>query len=455
MNELYQQWYNSDRITDLERVELKNLTEQEIAAYFKNEKLHFGTAGIRARLGLGTQKLNRFTYGQIFHAFAKYIKLNIFRSVPVIIIGHDNRYLSKKMTVLAAKILNSYGIKAILFPHNMLIPTPIISYAVHELRTDGAINITASHNPKDDNGVKLYNLLAAQVCDEIPEIEKYFCEVKDIINLPNEELPLTNIKYLKFDIIKRYFADAKNVVLNTVELHNNQKLHKIVLNTNQGTASKLLPHFLRQIGFRIKPVRKQQIIRSDFNHTKDSNPENIASFEQAFAYADKINSKICIGVDPDADRMAVAIKKHGKWNLLDGNQTGTILTYYILNNRHFINQPFVVASYVTTNIVDRIAAHFGANVFRTGTGFKNLGKKVIEKSATGSLAIAFEESIGALVSNIDCDKDSFTASALILEIFTLYQKRHMDLLDLLNDEIYPHFGYNYTKSVSFVIKDLN
>jgi phosphomannomutase len=131
------------------------------------------------------------------------------------------------------------------------------------------------------------------------------------------------------------------------------------------------------------------------------------------------------------------------------------LAYYILNNRHFINQPFIVSSYVSTNIVDKIARKFDANVFRTATGFKNLGKMVIEQNKYGSLVLAFEESIGALVANLNCDKDSFTAAALILEIYTIYQNNKKDLLDVLNDEIYPKFGYNFTKSISYYIKEFD
>jgi phosphomannomutase len=138
------------------------------------------------------------------------------------------------------------------------------------------------------------------------------CPVNEIINLPNQELELTNTHYLKRKVINNYLSTAKKVILNQVAFHNCKKHYKIVLNPNQGTVSKLLPKFLRSLGFCIKPVKKQSIIRPDFNNTKNSNPENIESFDLAFAYANKINSKICIGVDPDGDRMAVAIKKHGK-----------------------------------------------------------------------------------------------------------------------------------------------
>ncbi|MDR2847395.1 MAG: phospho-sugar mutase [Mycoplasmataceae bacterium] len=457
MSNLYHEWLKSDKITEIEKSELRKLSPEQQEAYFKTENLQFGTAGIRAVMGLGTKRLNRFTYGQIFHAFATYIKNSFkFGQSITVIIGHDNRLDGDNFSLLGAKILNHYGIRVLLFKKNTLIPTPIISYAIRELGCNAGINITASHNPKEFNGIKLYTASGGQITTQDVPISKLFCPPHEIINV-GLNYELTNTEYLNDEIIRRYFHDARNVEIDHTAIHRSDKKIPFVICTNQGAASKLLPKYIKFLGYKkCKIVRDQAIIDPYFSNTECANPESEESFKKSYILADKIGATFCIGVDPDADRMAISVKKDGKWNLLSGNETGTIFVYYTLMNRKIaFNKPYIVASSVTTNVIDHIAKKFNADVIRTGTGFKWMGDVVTRYQTGHSLVAAFEESIGALLSPINRDKDSFTATTLILEIITKYKQKGMDLIDLLQKEIYPQYGYNYARTVSYTFDILD
>jgi phosphomannomutase len=309
MNKIYPQWLNSDKLTKSEKEELTKLTPQEIDAYFSEQPLVFGTAGVRGKMGMGTQRMNRFTYGQLASAYALYIQAKF--PDPRVVIGHDNRHNSDKFAELCADILSSYGIKVLLFKHNHLMPTPIISYAIRQTKSSGGIIITASHNPKEYNGFKIYNPDGGQVLPKVvDEITINFEKQDNIINYkfhPNRHL----ISQMDNKLIKRYFTDALSALVNTGFI-NVQKDYPIVFTGHHGTSSKLLPKFLKSLKFNIKPVRSQCFYDAEFTNSPISNPETIDSFAASFAYANSLNAKICIGVDPDADRMAIAIKKDGQ-----------------------------------------------------------------------------------------------------------------------------------------------
>jgi phosphomannomutase len=274
--------------------------------------LQFGTAGIRALMGMGTTRLNNYTCAQIFHAYAKYLKKYYTVGDIKILIGHDNRNNSFGFSMLAARVFNSYGIKVVLFKKNILIPTPIVSYTIRSIGAAGGINITASHNPKEYNGIKFYLSDGTQITTEDVEISQLMCNPNEIINT-NFNFELTNVEYLSNNIISQYFYDAKNAQIDHISVHNDQKKYPIIVATNQGTMSKLFPKYIKKIlGFKkVHPVKNQAKIDPNFTFTPYPNPEDPRSFEQAKILADRKNSDICIGVDPDGDRMAVCIKKNG------------------------------------------------------------------------------------------------------------------------------------------------
>lgn len=452
MNKIYEQWVNSRELTIQEKLSLKELSKQDIENFFKDENLHFGTAGIRGIMGLGTQLMNKYTIQQVACGYGKYL-LKHFKK-PSVVIGHDNRLNSDNFSLVCANVLTSMGIKTYLFANNHLTPTPIISYAIRKLKTSGGIIITASHNPKEYNGIKVYRDDGGQLLDEASkEVEALMPNVQEIINLffePNSKL----LKYINEKIINKYLIQAKKVVVNKSFLKS-KKDWSVVVTTHHGTASLYLPKWLQSLGLNVFPVSEQCCPDPTFKCSPSSNPEFCDSFCLAQTLSKKTNSNILIGVDPDADRMAVMVKHLNQWRLMTGNEMGVFYTYYLLNNKKYKKQPYIISTYVSTNYIDAIAKKFNANVYRTGVGFKYIGNKITEIGKKQDFIVGFEEAIGAECTTINRDKDSFTAALLALEIHDYCTKNNMDLVDYLHHIIFKEYGVWLNKTQSYVIKAFN
>ena len=453
INKIYKLWRNDKFLPKDLKADLKKLSQEEINAYFKPEKMHFGTAGIRGIMGAGTHKMNIFTYQQMADGYARYI-IKHFPKNPSVVIGHDNRINSDLFCITCANVLTSFGIKVYLFENNHLTPTPIISFAIRFLNANGGIIVTASHNPKEYNGFKAYNPDGGQILPDVAnEIEKLMPQPEDILNnvyIGNKNL----LAEIDDKIIDVYCQEAKKALVKR-EIINIKKPEPIILTTHHGTASNYLPKFLKELNFNVIPVKEQCFVNSNFINSPSSNPEYFDSFNLSIKLAQKQKSKLLIGVDPDADRMAVMVKHNNQWRLITGNQMGIIFTHYLLNNRSYDRKPFIVSSYVSTNYIDMIAKKFNAYVNRTGTGFKWMGNYVSLHDGNESFVVAFEEAIGALNTNINRDKDSFTASALALEINYFCKQNKMDLIDYLEKIIFKEYGNWFGKTDSFVIKGLD
>lgn len=452
MNNIYLQWLNSFLITNNEKELMRNYSEKEIEYYFSDDHLKFGTAGIRATMGPGTNQMNKYVYRQLSEGYAKFIKK--YNDNPSVLVAHDNRFNSDKFAFECAKVLSSFGIKAILFDKNKLLATPIVSYFVRKYNLSGAIIVTASHNPKNYNGFKVYNSTGAQVTEnEAKDIESYFPSNDSILNnvyVLNEDY----IGYLNEDLILEYFKDAKKSLVKTN--CDEDKDFPIIFTAHHGTASYELPNFLSTLGYsNVISVSEQCFPNSDFINSPSSNPEEKESFDLAMEYAKRTKANIILGVDPDADRLAVVIKdKDGIWNYLTGNEMGILFTDYLLKYKTFTKDKFLVTTYVSTNLVDRIARENNIEVIKTGTGFKWLANAIENNYQTKDFIVAFEEAIGSLNSTINRDKDSFQAAALALEMFHEYSKEGKTFIDVLEKEIYPKYGYWSGKTISFTIKSL-
>jgi phosphomannomutase len=268
--------------------------------------MSFGTAGVRGKMGMGTIRMNRFTYANLAQAYAKYIVTQYGKNKSIVI-GHDNRLNSDKFALLVADVISSFGVKVLLFAKNQLMPTPIVSYAIRQTKSVGGLIITASHNPKEYNGFKAYHDDGGQVLPGVANaIVKNFLKPLDVINYtctPKRSL----ITYLSNDIVDKYLKDARVVLLNKNIISKN-KSYPIVFTSHHGTASKLLPKFLKQLKFNVKPVPQQTFFSASFVNSPISNPEVMESFDLSLKLANKVKSDIAIGVDPDADRMAICIK---------------------------------------------------------------------------------------------------------------------------------------------------
>lgn len=282
------------------------LSKNEMDDSFKESKMSFGTAGIRQIMGPGTNRMNSFTYQQISHGYAQYILKRNYNN-PSIVIGHDNRTNADMFALICAKVLTSFGIKVYLFKNNELMPTPIVSYAIKHLGLNGGIIITASHNPKNYLGFKAYNETGGQILpDEASIIEEYMPE-NNIILEQNYLSDDSLITYLDDQIISDYYQDARSCLINTD--FNEKKNDPIIFTAHHGTASYHMPSFLETLGYQnIVSVKQQCIPDPNFTYSISSNPEDPISFELSEKYASKVDANIMLGVDPDADRLAVAVK---------------------------------------------------------------------------------------------------------------------------------------------------
>jgi phosphomannomutase len=291
-----------------EKQEILALSEKEIDVFFSDAHQVFGTAGVRGFMGMGTQKMNRFTYTNLAQAYGKYL-FQTYGENASVVIGYDNRINSKYFAKLCALVISSFKIRVLLFKH--LSPTPIVSYAIRQTASVGGVIITASHNPKEYNGFKAYHNDGGQILpDVVKKIIGFVKPANDILNIKYEPIK-DYVSFIDKKIVTKYLQDIESVLVNK-NVINTQKPFPIIFTGHHGTASKLLPKFLRKLNFQVYPVRKQCFYNAYFKNSPAPNPENEKSFELAIIQAEKNNSKIIIGVDPDADRMAVMIKHNGQ-----------------------------------------------------------------------------------------------------------------------------------------------
>ena len=456
----WENWLKAKNVDKKLKNEIKAMSNLERKKAFSKSELSFGTAGIRAKIGPGTQYLNIFVYQQMAIGYAKYILKKKSKN-PYVVIGHDNRLYSDVFAKTCANVLTNFGINVLLFENNKLMPTPIISYAIRRFKALGGINITASHNPKSDNGFKAYNNLGAQI---LPNDAKII-----INNMPSSskilsiELPKIKkcgtIKYINYKkITYEYFSIvAKNAIINHKTFDNPKnpiKKMPIVFTGHHGTTSELVPEFLKYLGFKkIFVVKEQQKIDPNFPGSPITNPEDDRSFDKAINLAEKIGATIIIGCDPDGDRMAIGFRKTNRWRFMSGNEMGIVYTYYGLKYFTYPKKPYIISSWVSTNYVDRIAKAFNANVIRTKTGFKWMCNLIDKLEKKGSLVVAFEEAIGALVHTSTRDKDCFGAIAQALEIYSnpRVNKYALDLHDFIQQKIFDEFGATYSHTFSYTV----
>lgn len=450
-NPIASTWLNSTRISEQYKQIILNMTVEELNKYFSSSKMTFGTAGIRATMGPGTNQINIFTYQQMSEGVARWL-LNK-KSNPAVIVAHDNRKNADYYAMVIARTLTSFGIKVFLYKENQIKATPIVSYSVRETSVDAAIIATASHNPKNYLGFKVYNSTGGQILDnEANEIVSLMPECETIIDnvyTPNMDL----IAYFDDSITESYFEASYKCLINTNIYRT--KNFPVVLTTHHGTASYDLPYLLKSIGYENIVLAEQQCIPDpNFTYSANFNPEDKVSFDLSLKYAEKYRANIMLGVDPDSDRLAVVVKHKNKWHYLTGNQMGIIFTHYVLTHKQFEKPPFIVSTYVSTNYIDRIAEKYNAKVFRTPTGFKWVGNEMNKYIHKMDFVVGFEEAIGSLNSDIGRDKDGFQAAALALEVYTMLYDQEKTMVDYL-DEIFEEFGAWTGETVAYKIESLN
>ncbi len=451
-------WLNLKGLSDELKEQLKNMSKKELKIAFSRKQLAFGTAGIRAKMGPGTQYLNKFVYQQMMIGYCKYILSKKYHN-PTILIAHDNRMYSDEFAMECAKVAQKMGVDAYLMGQNKLLPTPILSYAIRKNKFHGGVNITASHNPKEDNGFKAYNQLGAQVLpEEAAVIVKNMPESKEILDLSKhyEGRKEGQILYLDYDLtIENFFDDLiRATVIDKTFLVPSAPIKNfpIVFTGFHGTTTELLPKLLKQIGFKkIYVYPKHASIDGKFANCPISNPENPKAFNDILKFATEKKATVIIGCDPDGDRVAMGFKKTNRWRFLKGNEMGAIFAHYLITKRPYTKTPLIITTHVSSSFVDRIAAKHKAEVMRTKTGFKWLSNMIDSLPEKYQFVLGFEEAIGALPHDICRDKDAFGTVLLALEILNHGNAYFVDLHDYVCDRLYDVYGPTFTETYSYTI----
>lgn len=446
--ENYERWLNHPNLSIETKEELKALSEQEIKDAFYTD-VAFGTAGMRGLMGLGPNRLNIYTIRKATLGFANYLNKNGKHSVAI---AYDNRYNSKEFAFDCARLLAANGIETYIF--DSLRPTPELSYTVRYFKCDGGIMITASHNPKEYNGYKLYDEtgcqlipeLAAKVIDEIGKLG----DILDI--LPPENYDESLIHIVNKEVDDAYYADCLSIQLRK----GLNKNFKIAFSPEHGTSYYPVMDTLKMAGYDVEAVESQSVFDPAFSATKTPNPEEPGAYEEVLKLAKQINAKLLLVTDPDGDRMGVGILHHGDYIVLNGNQTGALLLEYILSSYEDlgikVENPCMFNTIVTSDIGEAIARYHGCDNERTLTGFKYIGNKVRQYETTHekNYVFGYEESYGSLIRPFVRDKDATQACLLLAEACAYYLEQGKTLMDVMN-EAYDKVGYYYDTQFSIML----
>ncbi len=443
----YEYWLTFDEQT---KNELESITDKaELEDRFYKE-LEFGTGGLRGIMGAGPNRMNRYTVAKATKGLADYINASVDGEKSVAI-AYDSRNNSAFFADTAASVLAANGIKVYLF--DTLMPTPVLSFAVRYHKCNAGIVLTASHNPKEYNGYKVYD---SKGCQLVPEY------ADKVIGFVNAVTDIKNIEMMSIDEAKAsgkliYIGeDTLNAFLSEVKkqsVYNEKSDLKIVYTPLHGTGNIPVRKILE--GKNVSLVKSQELPDGNFSTVRSPNPEEKDALTLAIEQAKAENADIVIGTDPDCDRVGVGVLHEGDYVLLTGNQTGALLVDFVLKFRKdtMPENAAVVKTIVTSGLGAAIAEKHGAKIFQTLTGFKYIGEKIClwEESGENTFVFGYEESYGYLAGTHARDKDAVVASMLIAEMASYYKNNGMTLVDALNG-IYADYGYYYDCLETFVLK---
>jgi len=440
------------------KAEIRKLAEADdktelIESFYRD--LEFGTGGLRGIMGVGTNRMNKYTVGAATQGLSNYLKAQ-FADIPQIsvVIGHDCRNNSRLFAEISANIFSANGIKVYLFED--LRPTPEASFAIRHLGCQSGIILTASHNPKEYNGYKAYwndgaQLVAPHDENVITEVLK-ITNVDDILFDGNPDL----IEIIGEDIDKIYIEHIKTISLSPDSIARNKDM-KIVFTPIHGTAVKLVPMALKEYGFtNIIHVPEQDVVSGDFPTVYSPNPEESAALDMAIKKAIETDADLVMATDPDADRMGISIKNEkGEWILVNGNQTALLFIYYLVTRWKELGKisgnEYVVKTIVTTEIIKQIADQNNIECFDCFTGFKWIAAVMRENEGKKVYIGGGEESYGFLPETFVRDKDAVSSCTLMAEIAAWAKDNGKTLFELLQD-IYLEYGYGKEKGISVVRK---
>ena len=456
----YKEWINSKTISEEIKSELTSLKdEKEIEDRFYKD-LDFGTAGLRGVIGAGTNRMNTYTVSKATQGYAIYLNNNF--ENPSVAIAYDSRNMSEDFAKATALTFAANGVKVYLF--ESLRPTPMLSFTVRELNCSGGVVITASHNPKQYNGYKVYGQDGGQITDEgVHEILSYINNIdifEDVKTISEEEaMEKGLLQYIGEDIDKVYIEKVKSLILRKELVNEKAKDLNIIYTPIHGSGLMPIKRVLTELGFeKLSIVKEQENPDGDFPTTPYPNPEAKQVFELALEMAKDINPDIIFGTDPDADRIGVIVKDNsGEYKVLTGNETGMLLAHYMLKSLKDRNElpenAAVIKTIVTTEAVKNIVESFNATLIDTLTGFKYIGEKIKEFEETNSNTFIFglEESYGYLAGTFVRDKDAVVAATLITEMTLYYKEKGLTLYEALIN-LYEEYGYTKETLVSIELQ---
>lgn len=461
---LYLKWTRAD-MPQWMKDELRGLAEKEIQERF-GSRLQFGTGGLRAEIGAGTNRMNVFTVRRTTQGLAEYLRTqeegSSGRSVAI---AYDSRRYSREFAEEAALVLANNGIRAYVFEE--LRPTPMLSYAVRYLKASAGIVITASHNPPEYNGYKVYGSDGAQLppaaSDEVTAAVAQTVDELEATAMSKEEAIRQGLLLpVPQEVEESYYQEQLAHLQGLTVPRGVKEQLSIVYTPLHGTGNKPVRTLLERAGFtQVHIVSEQELPDSEFSTVGSPNPEEQAALQLAMDKADQLGGQLVLGTDPDADRVGIAVRTAtGKYECLNGNQTGALIVHYLLQQKKAAGQlpdnGVVIKTIVTSELGRAIASSYGITVLDVLTGFKYIGEKIREYEQTGEKQFIFgyEESYGCLAGQLVRDKDAVQACLIIAEMAAYYHSRGMSLLDALT-ELYEKYGYYKEGLHSITLKGLD
>ena len=442
--------YDNETKKEVERM-IADGSEELIDSFYK--ELEFGTGGLRGIMGAGPNRMNKYTVGMTTQGLANWLK-NKFDGDISVAIAYDCRNNNTFFSDISANVLSANGIKVYQF--DALRPTPELSFAVRHLNCQAGIVITASHNPKEYNGYKVYGEDGAQLIS--PDDKNVIAEVRKISSIDDVKFNGNSalIETINNKLDEEYTDEICKRSLNP-EIIAKHKNIGIVYTPIHGTGVELIPMALRKFGFQnIINVKEQDVVDGNFPTVKSPNPEEPAALEMAIKKAKATNADLVMASDPDADRVGIAYRdSNNEFQLLNGNQTATLLFYYVLNQWKAKNKitgnEFIVKTVVTTELLSDIAKSFGVKTYDVLTGFKYIAQIIREQEGKSQFILGGEESYGYLIGDFVRDKDAVASCCFIAETYAWAVENGKTIEDLLSD-IYKEFGFYYETLKSVVRK---
>ena len=445
------EWLNSDKVSQKDKDIISSLSTSELNdAFYKD--VEFGTAGMRGILGPGTNRLNEFTVKRAAVGFALYV-LEKFENAKEmgIVISHDNRLMSREFTLLSASIFNSFGIKAYIF--DSLRPTPELSFAVRYLKCAGGVMVTASHNPKEHNGYKVYDEQGCQLTpNKIARLLEIIDSLPSFLDLEIEEVEkVGKTIVLGKEVDDEYIRLVENVAINR-NIH--KKGFKIVYTPQHGASYEGAIKIFNDLGYDFYPLEKQCAPDPYFSNTLSPNPEDPKAYIEPIKYAKEIDADLICMTDPDGDRVGLAVKgRDNEYYTLTGNQSAALLIGYIFSQRKekglLSKNGIMYSTIVSSSLGLDIAAYYGVKCEQLLTGFKFIGDRIqyyLDNNGP-TFEFGYEESYGCLVAPFVRDKDGLQAILLYSEMAVYYNNIGMNLLEAY-DELQKRFSYHSDKVTS-------